>query len=55
MYLCGLLMAGGEGIVYNGNGVVYRPGSIPYVPCSVYPVLHLDLSKEDAYTYAGTV
>ena len=55
MYLCGLLMGGGEGIVYNGNGVIYRPGSIPYVPCSVYPVLHLDLSKEDAYTYAGTV
>lgn len=55
IYLCGLLMVGGEGLVYNGNGVVYRPGGIPYVPCSVYPVLHLDLSKTDAYTYAGTV
>lgn len=54
-YLCGILMAGGEGLVYNGNGVIYRPGGIPYAPCSVYPVLHLDLSNKSAYTYAGTV
>lgn len=55
MYLCGMFMGGGEGIVYNGSGVVYKPGGLPYYPDSVYPVLHLNLANEKAYTYAGTV
>ncbi|MFR6666914.1 MAG: InlB B-repeat-containing protein, partial [Thomasclavelia spiroformis] len=40
---------------YNGSGVVYKPGGLPYYPDSVYPVLHLNLANEKAYTYAGTV
>lgn len=55
MYLCDMFMGGGEGIVYNGSGVVYKPGGLPYYPDSVYPVLHLNLANEKAYTYAGTV
>lgn len=55
MYLCGMFMGGGEGIVYNGSGVVYKPVGLPYYPDSVYPVLHLNLANEKAYTYAGTV
>lgn len=55
MYLCGMFMGGGEGIVYNGSGVVYKPGGLPYYPDSVYPVLHLNLANEKVYTYAGTV